>query len=375
MTSAPDDGPLRGLRVLDLTRFPPGAYCTLLLADLGADVVRVVPPSRAETVDLVVGEVGLSRGKRSMTLDLRAPGAHEVLARLVRAVDVVVENSPPGSMEARGFGYRQAAEANPALIWCSITGYGQDGPYASWAGHDPSYLAQSGLLGVLSPELPWHPGAMISVPLGASMAALGIAAAVVERDRTGAGRQVDISLAESTTWVLAGQGWSLGERSTGIPPSPGRRLYACADGEFVSVAAAEPRTWAALCTGLGLDDLAGDPYPQDAEAVTGRIAAVFATRPMREWIDLLGPAGAAVAPVNRGRAVVDDPQTQARGTFVEVAGTQVPVSPVRLRDVDGPRSAPATAEPPRGGQHTDEVLTAAGFTAEELRGLRGSGVI
>jgi alpha-methylacyl-CoA racemase len=368
-------GPLRGLRVLDLTRFPPGAYCTLLLADLGADVVRVVPPARAEAVDLVVGEVGLSRGKRSMTLDLRRPESVEVLARLVRAVDVVVENDRPGAMEARGLGYPQAAAIAPGIIWCSITGFGQDGPYADHAGHDVSYLAQSGLLAALAPSLPWDPGSMVSVPLGATMAALGIAAAVVERDRTGAGRHLDISLAEASTWVFSGQSWALA--GGGIPAMPGRRLYECADGEFVSVAAAEPRTWANLCGALELPDLAGDPYPRGdaADAAAERLAAAFGTRPAREWADLLGPAGAAVAPVNRGPAVAADPHTRARGVFVEVAGASVPGNPIRARDLAGPASATATAAPPRGGEHTDAVLAAAGFAPDEIDGLRAAGLV
>jgi alpha-methylacyl-CoA racemase len=364
--------------VLDLTRFPPGAYCTLLLADLGADVVRVVPPARGDQVDLVVGEVGLSRGKRSITLDLRSAEANDVLTRLVGAVDVVVENSRPGEMEARGFGYRQAVAANPGIIWCSITGYGQDGPYAQQAGHDLSYTAQSGLLAALSPELPWHPGSMLSVPMGATMAALGIAAAVVERHRTGAGRQLDISLAAAATWVFSGQGWALaGERATGMPAAPGRRLYACADGEFVSVAAAEPRTWAALCRTLELPDLVETVYPQGDEAaqVTERLAGVFRTRTAREWVELLGPAGAAVGPVNQGRAVQDDPHNRARGVFVEVAGVRVPANPIRSGGGAAPPWTTATSEPPRGDQHTGEVLAAAGFTAEEIRRLQESRVV
>jgi crotonobetainyl-CoA:carnitine CoA-transferase CaiB-like acyl-CoA transferase len=162
-----------------------------------------------------------------------------------------------------------------------------------------------------------------------------------------------------------------------MPAAPGRRLYACADGEFVSVAAAEPRTWAALCATLELPDLVDDLHPQGQRAarVTERLAGVFRTRPAREWVELLGPAGAAVGPVNQGRAVQDDPHNRARGVFVEVAGVQVPGNPIRSGGGTATSWSTASSAPPRGDQHTGEVLAAAGFTLEEIRRLRETGVV
>jgi len=142
--------PLQGVRVLDLCFLPPGGWCTVQLADLGADVVRVEAPGLRDQRSLVIGEVGLSRGKRSMTLDLRHERGNEVLRRLVLASDVLVENMMPGRMEARGFGYAQAVAAGSRVVWCSITGFGQDGPYADRAGHDLSYAGHAGLLAALS---------------------------------------------------------------------------------------------------------------------------------------------------------------------------------------------------------------------------------
>ncbi|HVW41979.1 MAG TPA: CaiB/BaiF CoA-transferase family protein [Amycolatopsis sp.] len=371
-------GPLTGFRVLDLTRFPPGAYCTTLLADLGADVVRVEPPAGAGKVNLVAGQVGLSRGKRSMTLDLRHPHAATVLRRLAGGVDVLVENNRPGDLAARGFGYADAAAENPGLVWCSITGYGQDGPYADRAGHDLSYVAHSGLLGALEPALPWHPRTMLSVPLGAMMAATGILAAVLERGRTGKGAQVDISLAESATWLLSGDAKALTDGpATGVPVSPGRRLYECADGEFISVAAAEPRTWRALCQALDLPDLVDEVRPVGAAAttITERLSALFATRTAAEWLARLGPAGAAVGAVNRGGAVAKDPHYRERGAILEVAGVPVPANPIRLRDVDGPRPGTAISEPARAGEHTDDVLSEAGFSQQGIEDLRVAGLV
>ena len=367
-------GPLSGVRVLDLTRFPPGAYCTVLLADLGAQVCRVDAPG-ANPMAGGVG-VGLSRGKMSVGLDLRHPRGNEVLRRLAGWADVLVENNRPGDMEKRGFGYPQAAAEHPRLIWCSITGFGQDGPYATRPGHDLTYTAHSGLLAAINPDLPWHPQSVLAVPLGAMMAATGIASALLERERSGRGCQIDISLAEAATWLLSGSDGELAGSPWGIPVTPDRRLYECADGRFVTVAAAEPRTWAALCNGLGLGELAeARPSAEQAGDVTARLAAVFASRPAAEWVDLLGPLGAAVGAVNRGPDVVRDPQVRARGAVVEVAGIPVPANPIRLRDLNGPMSATATDPPPVVGGDTDLVLTAAGYTETEIGSLRSEGVV
>jgi crotonobetainyl-CoA:carnitine CoA-transferase CaiB-like acyl-CoA transferase len=369
--------PLAGLKVLDLTQLPPGGFCSVQLADLGAEVIRVESPAQAGQRSLVVGQVGLSRGKRSITLDQRNPAAADVLRRLAISSDVLIENAKPGTMAARGFGYPQAAQEAPRLIWCSITGFGQDGPYADRAGHDLSYLGQSGLMAALQPDLPWHPGAMLSVPLGAMMATTGILAAVIERGRTGKGCQIDVSLAESASWLLSGASWTLKPGGGGIGATPDRRLYACADGRFVSVAAAEPRTWGALCEGLGTADLkdklgaAGD----EAAAVTERLAAIFKTRAARDWVDLLGPLGAAVNPVNAGPDVAADPHAVARGAFLEVSGESVPANPIRLIDAQGQRTATADSEPPLVGEHTAEALAAAGFSSAEIAKLRSDGVI
>ena len=146
---------LSDVKVLDLTRFPPGAYCTVLLADLGADVVRIDSPG-ANTMFFGVG-TGIGRGKRSIAIDLRHPDAGDVLRRLVAWADVVVDNARPGTLDERGYGPNRATEDHPSLVWCSITGYGQDGPYADWAGHDLTYLAHSGMLAGINPALPWHP--------------------------------------------------------------------------------------------------------------------------------------------------------------------------------------------------------------------------
>ncbi|TCM16590.1 crotonobetainyl-CoA:carnitine CoA-transferase CaiB-like acyl-CoA transferase [Novosphingobium sp. PhB165] len=373
---APALKPLSGIRVLDFTAFPPGAACTVMLADLGADVIRVEPPSQKGKPSLVIGQVALSRGKRSMTLDMRNPSANDVLLRLVRSVDVVVENAKPGSMEARGFGYSQARSANPKIIWCAMTGFGQSGPYAEHAGHDLSYVAHSGLLNALAPELPWHPATMIAGPAGAQAAVIAIQAALLELARTKEGAFLDISLSEATGWFLTSGMNALSDKPYKISASPDRRLYTCADGRFVAVTSAEPRTWRALCDGMGIPELKSALHQPDPNGeVTARLAGIFASRPAAEWVELLAPAGAAVAIVNCASEVPTDPHVLARGSVAECAGVKVPASPIRIEAASGARSATTTDAPHCVGDDTADILGMAGFSEDVVRTLLEQGII
>ncbi|ONH33334.1 CaiB/BaiF CoA transferase family protein [Pseudofrankia asymbiotica] len=364
--------PLAGVTVLDLTRLPPGAFGTVLLADLGADVIRVESP-KGRMFD---GPIGLNRGKRSVAVDLRHARGLEVLRLLAAHADVLVENERPGAMDERGFGYSHAAKELPGLVWCSISGYGQDGPYANWSGHDLSFAAHSGLLTALSPELPWHPQLILPIPVGALMAVVGILAALRQRDQTGSGCQLDISLSESATWLQSSADGTFDKGGRGVPIGPDRRLYECADDTWVAVTAAEPRTWAALCEGLDLPDLAGTLHRwDDPDAVTERLAAVFRTRSAREWVADLGPRGASVVRVNRGPDLAADPHATARGVLQTVGDLLVPRSPIRFRDADGQRPPAESYPPPPAGAHTRAVLEEAGLAAALIDELEESGAV
>jgi crotonobetainyl-CoA:carnitine CoA-transferase CaiB-like acyl-CoA transferase len=317
---------------------------------------------------------GLSAGKRSVVVNTRHPRGNEVLMRLAGWADVLVENSRPGELDQRGFGYGQVAGEYPALVWCSLTGFGQDGPYALWPGHDLTYTAHSGLLTALDSEMPWHPEMMLSVPMGAMMATVGIVSALYSRRATGRGCQLDISLSESAMWMLTGFDALINGPGFRIPSSPDRRLYRCGDDRYVSVAAADPRTWEALCTGLGLEDLAKRrPPPEEWPEVTARLAEEFARKPAAEWVADLGPLGAAVGPVNRGPDLIADLQVQARRSLMDVDGVAVPRNPIREAGSDpdegGRRRAPAV------GQDTRAVLLEAGYGASEVDGLLVEGAV
>jgi crotonobetainyl-CoA:carnitine CoA-transferase CaiB-like acyl-CoA transferase len=368
--------PLSGVRVLDFTALPPGALCTDMLVDLGAEVIRVESPKQKGAPSLVFGQVAMTRGKRSMTLDTRNPQANDVLKRLIKSIDVVVENARPGGMEAAGFGYAQAREINPKIIWCAITGFGQTGPYANHAGHDLSFVAHSGLLGSLTADRETIPGAQLAVPMGGMSAVIGIQAALIQRASTNAGAFLDISLSESATWALTVGVNALAEQPYRVTASPDRRLYKCADGRYVVVASAEPRTWAAMCDGLGAPELKDQiKDPAQAQTLTKALAEIFATRPATEWVETLAPLGAAVAILNHGRELLADPQVRARGAILESAGVPVPANPVRLSTPDGASTSTATAAPPKVGQHTADVLLQAGFSQAEVDALQGAEVI
>ena len=271
-------GALAGLRVLDLSRLLPGGFCSLLLADMGADVVKVEDTAagdylrwaepRHEGADPTAGGamfLALNRGKRSLRIDLKTPQGVDVLLRLARDADVLLESFRPGVLDRLGAGHARLREENPRLVVCAITGYGQDGPFAGRAGHDIDYLARAGLLG-LTGAADGPPvqaaGQIADVGGGALMAAFGILAALRERDRSGEGQVVDVSMTDGAlSWLAMDAARVL---AGAAPPARGRqelaggllcyRPYRCADG-WVALGALEPKFWRAWCEGVGREDL------------------------------------------------------------------------------------------------------------------------
>jgi len=368
--------PLSGIRVLDFTALPPGGACTIMLADLGAEIIRIESPAQKGKPSLVIGQVALSRGKQSLTLDQRHPGANELLMRLVKHVDIIVENAKPGVMEARGFGYAQASAANPSLIWCAITGFGQTGPNADHAGHDISYVAHSGLLGALSAELPWQPAISLALQAGALSAVIAIQSALIQRGKTGHGAFIDLSLSESAGWFLNCGINPLSDRPLALPASPDRRLYACADNRFIVIACAEARTWGALCDQLGLAEYKDQLHKwQDAKEMTRILSEIFASKPAADWVQQLAASGAAVTIVNHASQLLNDPQILARRSVVMASGVPVPANPVRIMAPGGEETGTTTQAPHQVGQDTADVLRDAGFSNEEILGLEQGGVI
>jgi crotonobetainyl-CoA:carnitine CoA-transferase CaiB-like acyl-CoA transferase len=382
-------GPLEGVRVLDLTRLLPGGYCTLLLSDLGADVIKVEEPGRGDYIrwspPMVEGSSAahraLNRGKRSITLDLKAPGGSDLLIRLAERSDVLVESFRPGVMDRLGVGHEALLARNPRLVSCAITGYGQDGPYRDTAGHDINYLGYAGALWLGGPAgaEPSLPGVQVAdLGGGAMMGAVGILAALFERDRTGRGRFLDVSMLDGVvSWLSIHLGVHLAdpEMLPAARPLSGDlacyRVYRAGDGRSLTVGALEPQFWRALCEELGCPELVDDQY-----APPGRQAEMmvilqerFAGRSRDEWMRQFGSIPACVGPVNDLAEAMDDPQVVHRGMIGEVDGR--PVGPGPALKVDGPPARPAPAL----GEHTDEVLAEMGLSPDDVSRLREQGVV
>jgi crotonobetainyl-CoA:carnitine CoA-transferase CaiB-like acyl-CoA transferase len=385
--------PLHGLRVLDLSRLLPGPYATLVLADLGADVVKVEDPRGGDYLRWIPPLAGeqsaafhaLNRNKRSLALDLGRPEGAAAFRRLVRGADAVVESFRPGVLERLGLGYEALRAENPRLVLCSITGFGQDGPYAGRAGHDLDYAAFAGVLAQNGPPDRPLPLGVQAADLagGAWPAVAGLLAALVRRGTTGEGAHVDVSMTEGALALLAmplAMAWS-----RGAPLARGRELltggaacygtYRTRDGRFVALAALVPKFVAAFCAAVARPELAERQLDGGGEGPRAELEALFAGRTLAEWTAFAAEHDVCLAPVLEGDEPRADPQLEARGAFVEVPGwdgATLPgiASPVRLRGVEAPRRAA-----PRLGEHSDEVLRAAGLDPGEVAALRNAGVV
>jgi crotonobetainyl-CoA:carnitine CoA-transferase CaiB-like acyl-CoA transferase len=380
------DRPLAGLRVLDLSRMFPGAFCTLMLADLGAEVIRVEPPDGNDPVrGMPGGLAAYQRSKRSLALDLKQPAAADVVRRLIARVDVVVvETALPRSLIDAGISYEAAAAEQPGLIWCAIPAFGKGSPYASRAGHDIAFLGYSGLLALMAGStIPATPDFVLASPVAALVGCMGIVAAVAERDRTGVGRMVESTLMDSTMWVIGEQIARVAEGGqAGWGEAASRRAYRAADGKLITLSAAEPRTWSAFCAGIDRPDLEPRLHsdPQGQDALRADLEAIFATRTAAEWVAHFDGTAAAVGPVLTVEDILVDDHVAARESLVDVApGSGEPLRalrpPLRSYGPDGSELEPALGPPPRLGEHTDATLADAGFTADEIARLREDGVI
>jgi alpha-methylacyl-CoA racemase len=390
-------GPLDGVRVLDCTRLLPGGYATLLLADLGADVVKIEQPGRGDYVRWtppLLGEVSaahlaFNRNKRSVTLNLKASQGRDLLCELVHHFDVLVESFRPGVMSRLGVGYDKLSSIKPELVYCAITGYGQNGPLAARAGHDVNYLGHAGVLSLIGAEdsPPIIPGVQIADLAGGGMCSvIAVLSALLRRQATGEGDYCDVSMTDGAlSWLsipavsyLAGG--DVPQR--GVMPLSGAfpcyRIYAAADGHM-TVGALEPQFWSALCETIGRADLAGDGFATGSrrDEVVQELEAVFSSRTRAEWMEVLGDRDVCVGPVNHLDEALADEQVKARSMVVEsdVAGAGSLGhlgNPINLRRA---RGSVVKRSPPALGEHTDEVLSETGVDSSRIAELRASGVV
>jgi len=393
--------PLDGLRVLDLSRLLPGGFCSGMLADFGADVIKVedtgmgdyirwLPPYYEGADQTARGALflALNRGKRSIRVDLKTEAGKDVLLRLARDADVLLESFRPGVLDRLGVGYERLRTENPRLVYCAITGYGQDGPNRDRSGHDMNYLGLNGLLG-LTGDADGPPvqaaGQIADIGGGAEMAVIGIMVALRERERSGEGQLVDCSMFDgSLSWLalVAADAFASGHAARrGEPQLAGAltcyRPYRCADG-YVTLGALEPKFWQAWCLGVGREDLVGHAFDPPGSPAHAAVSEIFVGRTREEWRQFASEHDCCLEPVLDLDEALESELVAAREMVVEIAqpGAERPVkllgAPVKLSRTP---ADPARGPGPGLGQHTDEVLAEAGFAPEEIARLHESGAI
>jgi crotonobetainyl-CoA:carnitine CoA-transferase CaiB-like acyl-CoA transferase len=355
---------LDGLHVLDLTRLLPGPFCTMLLADLGADVIKVEEPIAGDPARNSGSLfVLLNRNKRSLTLDLKSTEGRDVLLKLVERSDILVESFRPGVMDRLGLGYAVLSARNPRLIYATLSGFGQSGPYRDRAGHDLNYLALAGVLGynIGHDGQPVTPAVQVADLGGGTLAAVAILAAVVSRQQTGRGQAVDVSLfAAAISWLptlIA----SLFSQGQALPPGeptlagglPQYGVYATADGRFVALGALEPKFLLNFLKAVGRSDLA----TVSRDRLREELKVIFAARTLAEWTSCLAEVDTCFAPVNTLQETLQDPQVQALGLFTSVDHAKLGPLP-QIAPPFSFSATPASVRrpPPDLGEHNAEIL-------------------
>ena len=374
-------GPLAGVSVVELAGIGPAPFATMVLADLGADVVRV---DRADGGTGFARFDVLNRGRRSIALDLKHPDGVEVVLRLAAGSDALVEGFRPGVTERLGVGPEPCLARNPRLVYGRMTGWGQDGPYATEAGHDITYAAVAGALAHIgrAGQPPTPPLNLVADFGGGGMVlALGVVAAVLSARQTGTGQVVDAAMVDGVALLMAPffmamrTGYFTPERGTNLLDSgaPFYDSYPCADGRYVAVGALEPQFYAALLSGLGVDPAElGDQHDRAGwPAMRERFAATFRTRARDEWVAHFAGRDACVASVNTTEEALADTHLAARGTVVEVDGVVQPAPAPRF----GGTPAALDRPPPGVGEHTGEILAGLGYDDDAVAALRASGAV
>lgn len=391
---------LDGIKVLDLSRLAPGPFCSMLLADFGADVtlVEAVPGASAklggprgdgsrEAAQRAAAYNALGRGKKSIALNLKDPAARDIFYAMAKEADVVLEGFRPGVVKRLGVDYETLSKINPRIITCSLSGFGQTGPYSNLVGHDINYISIGGALGVIG-----RPGQPPSIPLnlvadfagGGLMAAFAICVAIIARERTGRGQDVDIGMSDGVLALMTSAFSGFFANGQAIRPgeyllngaAPFYDTYQCSDGRWFSLGSIEAHFWAQLVEVLGLPEYASRQFDQASwSEQKQRIAEVMRTKTADEWMAIMSEKDICAAPVLEMENVPNDPHNQARNMVIEVDSPigkvkQVGIGP-KLSDTPGQVRSTA----PVIGQHADEILAALGYDADAIAKLREDGTI
>jgi len=396
--------PLDGIKVLDLTKLAPGPLCTMMLGDLGAEVIKIEEPGpptgrRAQQAG-AAGTQGpvnsfasspynaLGRNKKSIGINLKSGAGKEIYFRLAQRADVIVEEYRPGVAKRLGIDYEQLSSRNPRLIYCAITGFGQTGPYRDLVGHDINYIATAGVLSLFGRpgQPPTIPHNLVADYAGGGMhGAIGVLAALVARNQTGRGQYVDISMMDGSLALLAQSfssffaGGKVPQRGETIFDGgiPNYNVYLTKDEKYITIAAIEPWFFANLCRALGREDFIPHEYDSSKRAEIARVfTEKFKTKTRDEWFAILSKSDICAGRMLTLDEVPSDPQVLAREMIVEVegpGGQKIKQVGVSVKFSDTPGSIRSLA--PQLGQHTDEILGALGYGKDELERWREAGAI
>lgn len=390
MTNVETTRALDGLRVLDLSRLLPGPYCTMMLADLGAEVIKIEEPGTGDPTRHSPPRLGqhgaafqqVNRNKKSLALNLKRPEGRDILLKLAATADAILEQFRPGVVDRLGVGYETLSELNPRIVYCSLSGFGQNGPHRNRSGHDLNYLALSGVLGLTTDERgkPVIPGVQIADLAGGMIAAFAMVAALLAREKTGRGQYVDVSMFDVMLSMLpvpaahqfAGKPIAVGEKYVLSGRYPFYHVYETADGRFMTLGALEPKFWANFCLAIQREDLISRQFDEEKrEELFAEVRGVFKSRTQSEWVILMKDADCCCEPVLSMDEAFLHAQTIAREMVREAGGIKQLGFSYKMSDTP---SGDWIATPSL-GQHTDELLAEIGLEETERSKLRASGVV
>lgn len=389
--------PLEGMQVLDLSQRLPGGLCTQILADLGADVIKIENPRGGDgfrNAPPMIGANGsffhiLNRNKKSMTLNIKKPEGRDIFLRMAARADVIIENAHPGAMKKMGLAYEDMQSLHPKMIYCSLTGFGQTGPYRERPAHDINILAISGILDLLGEKgrPPIVPAIMISGAGGGGInAALGILAALLRRERTGKGQYLDVSILDGLNPFLALMMAEYLARKEAPVRGESRlggghacyNIYETSDGKFLAIGCLEKKFWEELCRCLNREDLREDlmaPLPRQKEMIQ-ELKVIFLQKTRDEWMVILGQYDICFSPVNSLPEALEDPQIQHRGLWFQASHSADGDIPQQAFPVKFSQDQPELRiPPPLLGEHTQEILKTMGYNESSIENLRTNGVV
>lgn len=389
--------PLDGIRVLDLSRLLPGPFCTMYLADMGAEVIKIEDTVQGDYIRWLPPYIGkrsarfiaLNRNKKSVTLNLKEKKGVELFLKLVESADVVVESFRPGVLDKLGAGYEEAKKVNPSIIYCALTGFGQNGPYAQWAGHDLNFISYTGVLSMntSSDGKPMPPGTQIGDLSGAMNAVIGILSALLHKSKTGEGGFVDVALSEGAFFMLplifgalqGGEPMSAHSHRDLTGGQPCYDVYETSDGKYVALGAIEPKFFKKFCALCERPDLELLHFAtgKDGDRLRKELTEMFKTRTSEAWCELLEDQDVCFSPVRAPDEALKDPHLAARNVMTtvkvdEMTTVQQPALPFKISGKSGKTEH---SSPPEFGGDTAKYLAEIGVSEDELKDLIKNGII